>query len=141
MSRRHDPRRAKSHRTYTVKELAALFDIDPRTVHDWRQDGLLPIDNRKPFLFSGADIQAHLVRRREREKRPCGPGQIYCVACKKVQSPKGGTVRFQPVSSTSGNFIGTCPGCGRPVYRRVSLQNLTAAAGKLKVTFEDVSAT
>ena len=141
MSRRHDPRRAKSHRTYTVKELAALFDIHPSTVHDWHRDGLLPIDMKRPFLFSGADVQAHLVRRRESEKRPCGPGQIYCVACKKVRFPEGGTVGFQPVSATSGNFVGACPVCQRPIYRRVSLKNLNADAGKLKVTFEDVSST
>ena len=41
-SRRHNPRRAKSHFSYTVYEVAELYDVGRPTVRHWLANGLEP---------------------------------------------------------------------------------------------------
>jgi hypothetical protein len=58
MSKRSpNPRLAKTHRNYTVGEIAALYKVHKNTVLAWWGGGLTPIaDRRKPLLFLGADL-------------------------------------------------------------------------------------
>ena len=83
MGTRHpNYRLVKIHRTYTVNEIARLFQIHPNTVRAWRRQGLQAIDGRRPILFKGATLVAFLRARREKAKRPCSPGEIFCLPCR-----------------------------------------------------------
>lgn len=44
-------------------------------------------------------------------------------------------VDYQPLTATGGNLIGLCSKCGGLMYRRVSLERLSIAAGNLDVRF------
>jgi transposase-like protein len=48
--RRFNPRIAKSHRTYTVEEVAGTFGVHKNTVRRWVAEGLPVIDARRPML-------------------------------------------------------------------------------------------
>ena len=57
MGKRHpNHRRVKIHRSYTVDEIARLFGIHKNTVRQWLKSGLPTIDNRRPTMARGADL-------------------------------------------------------------------------------------
>ena len=135
MGTRHpNYRLVKIHRTYTVNEIARLFQIHPNTVRAWRRQGLQAIDGRRPVLFKGDTLVAFLRARREKAKRPCSPGEIYCLPCRRPKRPAGGIVEYIPSSPTAGNLRGICPTCHRAIHRRVNRAKLSVVTGDLEVT-------
>ncbi|MGQ0677392.1 MAG: helix-turn-helix domain-containing protein [Rhodospirillales bacterium] len=133
--RRPNPRRAKIHRSYTVEEAARLYGAHRNTVRNWIRQGLPVCDDRRPLLILGSDLAIFLTRKRIQNKRPCGPGEVYCVRCRVPQSPALGMADYEPLTATSGNLTGVCPQCGGMIYRCVSLARLALASGKLDVQF------
>jgi hypothetical protein len=127
-------KRIKIHRTYTVDEIARLFQIHPNTVRAWSKQGLQPVDDRRPALFKGDVLAAFLRARREEAKHPCGPSEIYCLPCRRPKRPAGGIVEYIPSSATSGNLRGVCPTCHRAIHRQVKREKLSIVTGDLKVT-------
>jgi hypothetical protein len=133
-----NPRLAKTHRNYTVGEIAALYKVHKNTVLAWRDAGLTPIaDRRKPLVFLGAELSAFLKARRTKNKRPLRAGEIYCVACRDAKEPAYGEAEYVPLTPISGNLRGLCPSCSRLIHRRASRANLAAVQGQLNVTFTD----
>ena len=135
MPKRHpNPRLAKIHRSYTVDEVAALFDIHKNTVRNWVKRGLPTNDDRRPALILGRVLIAFLQAKRMKNKRPCQPGEIFCVRCRAAQKPAGAMAEYQPVTTTSGNLVGICPCCESMMYRRVNLAKLVQVGGQLDIT-------
>lgn len=135
MTRRHPNHRlAKIHRNYTVDEVATLFGIHKNTVRTWVKQGLPTTDDQRPLLILGSDLVKFLQARRIRSKRPCLPGEIYCVRCRSAKRPAGEMAEYQPLTPVAGNLVGICPACESMMYRRVSLLKLVAVSGQLDVT-------
>jgi len=132
-----NPRRAKIHRNYTVEEVARLYGIHRNTVRQWIKQGLPTCDEQRPLLILGGALADFLERKRAQNKRPCGPGRIYCVRCRTPQRPALGIADFQPLTPTSGNLIGLCPQCEGMMYRRVAMKTLQVAKGDLEVRFAE----
>jgi hypothetical protein len=96
MSKRHpNPRLAKIHRNYTVEEIANLFGVHKNSVRNWVKGGLPTSDDRRPMLILGRDLVAFLHARRVKNKRPCQPGEIYCMRCRAAQRPAGDMAEYQ----------------------------------------------
>ncbi len=131
---RPNPRLAKIHRSYTVEDIAKLFSVHRNTVRAWITRGLPTIDQRRPVLVLGRHLADFLTARRTANKRPCGPGQIYCLRCREPRAPAGGVVRYRPLTPTQGNLVGICGCCGAGLNRRVSLAKLPLVQGGLSVT-------
>ena len=135
MSKRHpNPRLAKIHRNYTVEEVATLFGIHKNSVRNWVKGGLPTNDDRRPMLILGRDLVAFLQAKRMKNKRPCQPGEIYCVRCRAVQKPAGRMAEYQPLTATLGNLVGICPSCESMMYRRVNLAKLVQVGAELDIT-------
>ena len=135
MPKRHpNPRLAKIHRNYTVEDIAALFDVHKNTVRNWVKDGLPTNDDRRPMLILGRHLVAFLQAKRAKNKRPCQPGEIYCVRCRVAQQPAGTMAEYQPMTTTSGNLVGICPCCESMMYRRVNLAKLVQVGAQLDIT-------
>jgi hypothetical protein len=132
--RRPNPRLAKTHRSYTVEEIATLFDVHRNTVREWITKGLPTIDSRRPALILGSTLSEFLRLCRNRNKRSCKPGEIYCVRCREPRTPADRWAQYKPLTATQGNLIGICPSCDSWLYRRVSLANLAQVIGPLSVT-------
>lgn len=132
-----NPRLIKIHRTYTVEELASRLAVHVNTVRDWRRNGLEPIDRRRPVLFQGLVVVGFLEVRRRKAKRPCRPGEIFCVRCREPRTPAANQATYQALTPTRGNLVGTCPICAAGLYRRVSIEKLAAAKGDLDVRFPE----
>ncbi len=90
MAKRHpNYRRVKSHRNYTVEEVASLFSIHKNTVRIWIKAGLPVSDKKRPLLILGPHLAHFLKDRRMKNKKTCAPGEIYCVRCRHPRSPAG----------------------------------------------------
>ena len=133
--KRHpNPRLVKIHRNYTVEEIASLFGVHRNTVRQWIKQGLPTSDQKRPFLILGRDLVAFLQARRAKNKRPCQPGEIYCVRCRAPKAPAGDMADYQIVTETLGNLIAICPDCNAIMNRRVSLAKLEQIRGRLDIT-------
>ena len=85
-------------------------------------------------LVHGQDLVEFLKARRAARRRPCGPGEIYCVRCQKPRSPADNHAIYQEITPTGGNLIGICPVCALRIFRRVNLAKFATAAGHLHVS-------
>jgi excisionase family DNA binding protein len=127
-------RPVKIHYTYTVEEIAGLFDCHRNTVRRWIKQGLPTIDHRRPTLIHGRDLAEFLQRLRQKHKQKCLQGQMYCVRCRAPRTPAGDMADYQPLTSALGNLVGICPSCESMMYRRVSLAKIGLIRGQLDVT-------
>ena len=135
MSKRHpNPRLAKIHRNYTVEEVAVVFGVHRNTVREWVKRGLPTNDGRRPMLILGSDLRAFLHARRMKNKRPCQPGEMYCMRCRAPRAPAGNMADYEAGTETLGNLVAICSTCDAMMYRRVSLAKLENVRGKLDVT-------
>lgn len=136
MRKRHpNPRLVKIHRNYTVEEIADLFRVHKCTVRAWIKAGLTTTDNKRPRLILGRDLVEFLQARRTKNKRPCQPGELYCVRCRVPRTPDGGLADYVPVTPKFGNLTGICPDCNSMMNRRVSLASLKDVFGNLVIFF------
>lgn len=135
MSKRHPNHRlAKIHRNYTVEEAAGLFGVHRNTVRQWIKQGLPVSDTKRPTLILGTDLARFLEARRNKNKRPCGPAEIYCVRCRIPQVPAERMVEYRPLTETMGNLVGLCPSCEGWIFRRASLAKLAQIQGLFDIT-------
>lgn len=134
-SRHPNHRRVKIHRTYSVRELVALFGLHANTIRNWRREGLQPVDDGRPVLFKGAIVAVFLQKRRQSAKQACGPGRLFCLPCRAPKDPAGGMVDYTPSTARGGSISGLCPDCERMMFRRVALARLPDVTGGLDVQF------
>ena len=116
-----------------MEEVASRFGVHRNTVRDWVRRGLPISDNKRPMLILGRDLFAFLQARRAKNKRPCGPGEIYCVRCRKPQKPAGGMVDYRIITKVLGNLVALCPDCESLMNRRVSISKLARVRGDMEV--------
>lgn len=126
-NRRPNPRRVKIHRTYDVSEIATLFGIHRNTVRAWLRAGLSTTDSDRPLLVLGRDLVSFLERRMRAARKPCGPGEMFCLKCRSPRAPVAHDVVYRALSGTQGNLVGRCSHCATVMNRRVRLSNVDAA--------------
>jgi hypothetical protein len=127
-------RLVKLHRNYTVEEIVGLLDIHKNTVRNWVKQGLPAIDRQRPMLILGSVLSRFLQDRRQRARKRCAPGEIYCVKCRTPVQPAGDMADYLPNTSTSGTLRGICPACETLIFRRVSRATLDESRGDLDIT-------
>lgn len=135
MSKRPNPRLAKIHRSYTVKEVANLYGIHKNTVRQWVKQGLPVCDGRRPMLILGRELSAFLGQRREGNKRKCAMGEMYCLRCRVPRKPAEDLVELYPITAKIGNLMGLCGVCDGLMNRRVNMTNLPHLAVEWGITF------
>jgi hypothetical protein len=110
MGARHpNPRRIKIHRPCTVGQMAATLSVHKNTVRLWAEDGLRSIEDRRPWMFRGADAAALLGVRRQAVKRRCAPGEMYCLPCRIPKSPASLVADLYAKAPTVGWLVAIRP--------------------------------
>jgi len=138
MKKRHPNHRlVKIHRSYTVEEIAKLFDIHKNTVHRWVKEGLATVDDKRPMLILGHVLISFLQVRRARNKQTCKPGELYCVCCRAPKSPAGNMADYTPVTEKFGNLVAICPDCDSLMNRRISMARINEFFGKVHIKFPE----
>jgi hypothetical protein len=136
MRKRHpNYRRVKSHRSYSVEEIAILLTTHKNTVRAWVKGGLPISDDKRPMLILGCELAAFLQERRARNKKTCKPGEIYCVRCRSPKCPAGDMADYAPITEKLGNLKAICPDCHCIINRRVSIAKLAQVRGKMDILF------
>ena len=133
MARRHNVRRVKIHRTYSVSEVAKLLDVHKLTVSRWIERGLPLIEQKRPFLIHGSDLRDFLTAQQPR-KQPCRAGEIYCVRCRAPKRPACDMADYVPRTATTGLLQGICPTCESLIHVVATVATLASRCGDLNVT-------
>ncbi|MEL7028317.1 MAG: helix-turn-helix domain-containing protein [Pseudomonadota bacterium] len=117
--KRVDYRRAKTHRSYTYEEAARALGVHPHTIKGWRKKGLPVIDDRRPHLIRGQDLRAFVKAAKEADKRPCAPGEMYCLSCRQPSKPAGEMVDIiRSDQGMAANLYAICERCEKPMRQR-----------------------
>ena len=135
--RRPNPKLAKTHRNYSVDDAATLCGVHRNTVRQWIKNGLPCIDDQRPMLILGQHLADHIRAQRKKHKRPCAPGQIYCMRCREPRLPAGLAVSYIPRTPTNGDLAGLCGTCNSRMFRRVSLAKLAQVCGTVRLALSD----
>lgn len=114
----------KQHRSYAIDEIARLLNVHKNTVRHWVKQGLPLIDESKPILILGVELKDWLAAKRKSAKRPCGPGEFFCLKCKSPKRPALEMVDYLPKNETSGCLRAFCEACERPVNRNARIADL-----------------
>ena len=134
-TRRVNPCAVKLHRSYSVPELAACFDVHKNSVRNWQREGLKPLDDSRPVLFQGETIRAFLSERNASRKRPCPPGTLYCFRCRAPRPAALGMVDYVSINAVSGNIGAICATCETVMHRRARLAALASIMPGCDVQF------
>ena len=132
---RLNPKLAKLHRSYTVDEAARLYGVHRNTVRAWCKAGLSVIDSRRPTMIQGQVLRAFLQGRRDRAKKPCAPGTLYCCKCRAPRAPVPGSVAFEPRAGCAGTLRALCEVCGTRIFRRARQSDLRAIMPQIAILF------
>jgi hypothetical protein len=138
VTRRHNPLRIKLDHSYTAAEIAERMDVHIRTVRKWIAKGLTALDQRVPHLFHGRQVQ-EFVRKLNKPYEPLGPGEFFCICCKRATRPAGGQVWLTPRSPMTADYTGACETCGRRLYRRVRISEVHDHIGSARLIHDDAA--
>ncbi len=110
--KKYDHRKISIHRSYSISEIASIFDIRERTVFNWMNNGLTPIEpHRKPLLFHGKTLKNYLIISKTKWPK-MKSHEFPCLSCKLPRSAKEKSIR------TIGNKkYGKCKVCGGNMCR------------------------
>lgn len=120
-----------------MEEIAQRLEVHKNTVRTWMRAGLKAIDDRRPMMISGAELVEFLKERRQHKKRPCQPGEMFCVRCRVAKKPAGNMADYIPITEALGNLQGICPDCEGMIFRRASLAKLGQIRGELDIQFRE----
>lgn len=133
MSKVYNPNKCKIHRSYTVEEVAELYDAHKNTVRNWITKGLPICDDKRPLLILGTDLKLFLQQQRQANKRTCKPSELYCLKCREPRLPDQNTLEFIEETSTKGRVIATCSVCNSLMNKYFKLENLSSIQRDLAV--------
>jgi hypothetical protein len=128
-------RLVKIHRNYSVEEIAKLFGLHKNTVRNWVKDGLVAIDDKRPMLILGHDLEDFIKKRRAKNKQPCKIGELYCFRCKVPKFPAGNVADCLPVTKKVGKLKAICPDCESIMNKNISLARIEEFCKKIDITF------
>ena len=137
--RRLNPGLVKIHRSYSIEQVARTLGVHKNTVANWLKNGLSPIDDQRPILIQGAVIRAFLQERRNRQKRCCAVGELYCLKCRAPKPPLDGRAIYVPLTNSGGNLQARCSDCLSIICRRISNARLHEFSSVLTITSKQAS--
>lgn len=107
--------------TYSVDEVAALYEITPDTVFRWtREEGLKRLPLSKKYFVHSTDLRAFLVGLNTRNRKPCKDNEIYCCKCRTQRTPLKHTVAFAQEPNGTIRVRASCAVCGTGFNKPVS---------------------
>jgi len=120
-----NPNLIRINRSFSVIEIAQLFNVNRFTVLSWhKKEGLRAIDERAPYIFHGKELRRFIQERQKKRKQKCGPNEFYCFKCRKPRMSDNNRVIVVINNPKQLNIQGTCVFCGSKMNRRNACKNL-----------------
>ncbi|MEL6608907.1 MAG: helix-turn-helix domain-containing protein [Pseudomonadota bacterium] len=110
----------KTHRSYTIEELADVLRVTKATVRRWCKDGLPCFMDAKPFLIQGGDLKAWYAANLATKKVTLGEFEVYCFSCKKARESDPELFEIRPKDAMRCVIFAVCPACGANMQRIIS---------------------
>lgn len=110
--------------SYSVQEIAELYGIHSNAVLRWIRDGLPLIDQNRPYLIHGAELEAHLKKKQAGRKHKCKPDEFFCFKCRLPRKAWGDMVDITILNESKLAISGLCAICETPVRRAGSVEKL-----------------
>ncbi|MCH2078868.1 MAG: helix-turn-helix domain-containing protein [Rhodobacteraceae bacterium] len=107
----------KTHRSYTIEELADVLRVTKATVRRWCKDGLPCFTDAKPFLIQSGDLKAWYATNLAAKKVQLGAFEVYCLSCKKGREPDPDLIEIRPKDAKRDVIFAICPACGATMQR------------------------
>lgn len=135
MNKRYpNPRLVKIHYPYTIGEAAARLGKHKNTIRDWIRRGLPTCNEIRPTLILGSALRKFLESKRTTSKRPCQPGEMYCLRCRAPRMPAERMADYVPMTTTVGKLVALCPDCGTLMNQRSSIAKIERLGTLLDIT-------
>lgn len=131
MPRRFNIKLIRKRRTYTTKEIAALFGMNTRSVQQWiAKSGLPPIEgSSNPYLIYGATLFDFLTQKKQKRKCSLQADEFYCLKCKRGRngiSTEATITKTETRIGNKGKFKeireSKCEVCGVKLFRFYTYQ-------------------
>ncbi len=110
--------------SYSVIEIAELFNLHKRTVQAWLQEGLPKIDNKRPFLVKGLELKEFISHRKRKRKKKCNQDELYCCKCQEARQSRNNLVSIKILNEKSGLIQGICNQCNTKINKLFASKNL-----------------
>tara|TARA_R110000751_G_scaffold137830_3_gene241309 strand:+ start:1899 stop:3542 length:1644 start_codon:yes stop_codon:yes gene_type:complete len=129
--RRSDKRKVRITKTYSIEEIAILFEKTEGTVLTWIADGLPTIDALEPPLVYGWELKQWHEEWWDRRRKKCAANEFYCCHCQDVRPAEPGTITFSVRVADGIRGVAVCSVCGTSVVRNFSVEHALEAGSVL----------
>ena len=134
MARRYDTRSISVHRSYTVDEISRALGVCKTTVRRWiKGGGLHVIDDRKPALIHGPELERFLGERHTKTRK-CRLDECFCFKCRASRSAAFGEAEILEGSGLALNIRMLCEACSGVMHKRVAKRDIPQLAALLRVS-------
>ncbi len=90
---RFNPQIIHGHVSYTIRELAEVFEINQKTCLRWIAEGLETVPGqKKPILILGSELKKFINHKNSKKKVQLERHEFYCFRCKAPRRAKRGTI-------------------------------------------------
>lgn len=108
--------------SYSVQEVAELYELHKGSVLNWIREGLQTIDRHKPYLVRGSDLFDFLNKRQQKRKVICKPNELFCFKCRLPQKPKLESIKIIKRNVHRLKIEGHCNLCNTKMFRDGALK-------------------
>ncbi len=119
MARRKGWRAVKTHRNYTVDEVARNQGVCRGTVRRWVKAGLPVLADRRPALILGGDL-ADFLKALTPEKHRCATDEFFCFRCKTPRRPAFQAVECRHIAGSRFHLTALCCTCSALMQKAAS---------------------
>lgn len=141
MSKTYKTKNIKTRESYTTKRIAQEIGVHQRTVQEWIKQGLIPIENSRPYYFMGYELKKFLEGKLGKRKTKLQADEFYCTKCREAVRPTDNDAWLVISQRTIGKqgfkaitIKGICENCNSKINRFSHSGNLEA----IKETFNVV---
>jgi len=117
-SRTHSSRALRVNYSYSLEQIADLYDVDIATVRRWiRVDGLKRIPRVRPYLVHSSELKIFLEQRQKDRRRPGSLDEVYCLKCRIPRIPKMRSGVGELLPNRTTRFKAQCSVCECRIFK------------------------
>lgn len=109
---------------YSVREIAALYDVHKNLVLRWLKEGLQANRDKRPFLIRGSELIRFLSVRQQSRKRKCAVAEFFCFKCRAPREAYLGIANVVIESPSRFRVKALCAVCSTAVNKMQGIEKL-----------------